>query len=136
MVQIEDPVGDANFLNDSHAAPFGKGQRHRTGRQFGIGDILKVWFTHDAATVSAHIQTEAAAPGGNGIGFSVFASPGEGEAGSNTVGCVRFWLVLPGTNPGGGSYQGQPIAKLHDRCNTGGNIYDSVDGEFAIEAVA
>ena len=129
---VTDLKGDANFINDSTAPGLGKGTETPADAST-IGDILAGWFSADAAKVHAHIQVEAVPPGGNGISYNFYAAPGEGSAGANTVGCLRFWLVLPGTNPGGGSYQGAPIVKLHDRCNTGGNVYAAPDAEFLIE---
>lgn len=129
---IVDPVGDANFINGSMINP-AVGNNHETGQDASsLGDLLAAWFTADQDSISAHVQVELPPPGGNGISYNVYASPGEGSAGANTVGCIRFWLVLPGTNPGGGSYQGPPVAKMHDRCNTGGNIWDSPDVEYAL----
>jgi hypothetical protein len=129
---IADPIGDANFVNGSMIHP-AVGNNHETGQDASsIGDLVAVWFTTAQDKISAHVQVELPPPGGNGVSYNVFASPGEGPAGANTVGCIRFWLVLPGTNPGGGSFQGPPVAKLHDRCNTGGNIWDSPDVEYSL----
>lgn len=138
---IEDPVGDANFVNDGttkgiHSALPGPGNNHVTGQDAsGVGDLLKVWMSNDKDNVSVHFLTEDPPPIANGVGYSLFVAPGEGEAGSNSMGCLRFIGIIPGTNPGGGSYQGPPWIKLHDRCNIGGSVFDSQDGEYSVAAV-
>ena len=129
---IVDPPGDANFLNSGTAGPLGQDTTTPADAST-IGDLLAVWFSHTVDTVSVHWQTEAAPPGGNGIGYQAFSTPGEGEAGSNTVGCLRFALNIPGTNPGGGSYQDTEWVRLLDRCNVGTSIYDdAIDGTYTI----
>jgi hypothetical protein len=133
VVQIEDPSGDANYLNDSNASPLGR-DNVTPADASSFGDLLKIWFSNDAEKVSVHFLTEAVPPAGNAVGFQVYTNPGEGEAGSSTLGCLRFVGIIPGTNPGGGSYQGPPFIRLHDRCNTGGTLFnDSVEGEFITE---
>lgn len=140
-VLVEDPVGDANFVNDGttngvHSALPDPGGNHVTGQDAsGVGDLLKVWMSTDAQNVSVHFLTEDPPPIANGVGYSLFVAPGEGEAGSNASGCLRFVGIIPGSNPGGGSYQGPPWIKLHDRCNVGGSVFDAQDGEFSVAAV-
>ncbi|MGH2757423.1 MAG: hypothetical protein ACRDI3_06515, partial [Actinomycetota bacterium] len=64
-VQIEDPAGDANFLNgQGNDLPIGGDIS--TPVDLTVPDILKVWFTHDAKTISAHVQTEAPPPATEG----------------------------------------------------------------------
>lgn len=133
---IVDPVGDANFINGSTIHPAVGNNNTTPVDASSIADLKAVWFTNDAKSVSAHIQTELPPPGGNGVSFNVFAAPGEGGAGANAVGCIRFFVIIPGTNPGGGSYQGPPFVKLHDRCNTGGSVFDAPDAEFEIATAA
>src|SRR5688500_18693590 len=130
---IVDPAGDANFINDGTQS--GLGHNTETGQDAsGIADIVAAWFTHTETDINVHWQTELAPPGGNGVGYQLFASPGEGEAGSNTLGCLRFLVNIPGTNPGGGTYQDTPWVRLVDRCNVGTDIYaDAVDGTHTIE---
>ena len=60
VVNIEDPAGDANYLNGQGASEDGD---HSTPADAGsVSDILKVWFTHDADVIRAHILTEAPPP--------------------------------------------------------------------------
>ena len=137
-VQIEDPTGDANFINNGHSPLLGPaGRNHSTPVDASsLADLIKVWFSHDGTNVSVHFLTEAPLPGGNAAAFQAYASPGEGSAASNSTGCLRFLALIPGTNPGGGSYQGGPVVKLHDRCNVGGHVFDSQDGTYVTEATA
>lgn len=136
-VSIDDPVGDANYANDgndSRTAPVGRD--HVTGNDASaFGDLMKIWFSNDATTVSVHVQTEAKPPAGNGVGYQVYTNPGEGSEGSSTVGCLRWVLLLPGTNPQGGTYQGPPFVRMHDRCHTGGSFFAaSVEGAFVVDS--
>lgn len=129
---IVDPVGDANLLNSGTAGPLGQDNVTPVDAS-SLADLVAVWFSHTADSISVHWQTEAAPPGGNGVGYQAFASPGEGEAGSNTTGCLRFLLNIPGTNPGGGSYQDKEWVRLLDRCNVGTSIFDdAIDGTYSI----
>ena len=129
---IVDPPGDANFLNSGTAGPLGQDNTTPADAST-IGDLLAVWFSHTADSISVHWQTEAVPPGGNGVGYQAFSTPGEGEAGSNSVGCLRFALNIPGSNPGGGSYQDTEWVRLVDRCNVGTSIYEhAIDGTHTI----
>lgn len=131
-VQIEDPAGDANYLNEGTAP--GAGHNHSTPADTStLADILRVWFANDADNVFVHIQTEAPPPGAGAVHFSTYTNPGEGPQGSSALGCLRFRVVIPGTAPGGGTYQGEQTVKIHDRCNTGGSFVDAPDGEARVE---
>jgi hypothetical protein len=66
-VQVEDPLGDANFLNDQDTTGTpASGQGDNVGPENtdggSVSDLLKVWFTNDKKNVSVHILTEAAPP--------------------------------------------------------------------------
>ncbi|MBW3609892.1 MAG: hypothetical protein KY463_16505, partial [Actinobacteria bacterium] len=110
VVNIEDPLNDANFLND-------QGNRGNTGFQGdhsspvdagSVSDVLKVWFTHDATNVNLHIQTQAPGPATTAILYQMYSNPG----GDYSAGCLRWAALIPGVN-----YQGEPLIKLVDRCN-------------------
>lgn len=135
VLQIEDPAGDANFINDGNDSRTGPvGRDHVTPVDASsAGDLLRIWFSNTSDKVSVHIETEAPPPTSNAVGFQVFTNPGEGAQGSSTIGCLRWLVIIPGTGPGGGSYQGEPLIKLHDRCSTGGSFFDAPDGEFVVE---
>lgn len=135
-VQIEDPLNDANGLND-------QGNRGDTGFQGdhagpadagSVSDILKVWFSNDAETVSVHFQTEVPAPASSSTLFQVYSNGG----GDYPLGCLRWAILVPGEYQGQTTtYQGAPKAKLIDRCNDGSNFWDNgIDGEILIETLA
>ncbi|MGI8408017.1 MAG: hypothetical protein ACR2L3_05860, partial [Actinomycetota bacterium] len=60
---IEDPVGDGNFINDQGAGgTVGFQGDNSGGATIGAGDMHKVWFTNTADKVSAHILTTCPPP--------------------------------------------------------------------------
>ena len=125
---IEDPIGDANGLNDQgQAGTIGhQGERVTPADAGSVSDFQKIWFTNDAETVSVHILNEAAGPAINGLRFDVYTTPGEGSAASSTLGCIRFVAII------GGKFQGQSTtwhgpdsAKVFDACNDGTNWFNN-----------
>ena len=116
---IEDPVGDANYLNDQEQAGVPDVDDHVTGQDLSsAGDIVKVWFTHSARKVTAFIQTEAPPPAATGLYYRVEASPGEGKAASSPTGCLRWEVLIAGEEQGQQTtFQGPAQAKLIDDCN-------------------
>lgn len=139
-VQIEDPFGDANGLND-------QGQSGTTGHQGenvtpadagSISDFGKIWFSNTADTVSVHILTEAPPPAINGLRIDVYASPGEGSAAASTLGCARWVVHLRGETQGQPTtWQGDNEARFFDACNDGTNWFNNgVEAEFRVEETA
>lgn len=132
-VSIDDPLNDANGLNDQgNRADFGFQGDHVTPTDAGsVSDVLKVWFTHDVESIFVHFQTQAPAPASTATLFEVFSNPG-GDF--EVYGCLRFAVLTPGTYQGQTTtYQGEPIAKLIDRCNDGTNFWDNgIEGEITI----
>ena len=144
--QVNDPFGDGNFLNDQGFGGTGATVNGNTAAVPDVddnvtgddltaaADIGKVWFSLTEEKVSVHIQTEAAPPSDEGVYYRAYATPGEGSAASTTLGCLRFYAVVPGSGPGGGTYQGPPWVRFHDYCNVGTNHFThSVDAELAVE---
>ena len=109
VVNIEDLVNDANYLNDQGLLTEFQGDNATPADASTLGDILKVWFTNDATTVSAHIQTQAAIPesGQNAAIFHrVQVDPdGAGET------CLWFQGGTTGLNNTQGA-----VANLRDTC--------------------
>ena len=130
-VQIEDPLGDANGLNDQgNRAQTGFQGDHTTPADAGsVSDMMKVWFSHDETTARVHFLTEAAPPATNSLLFQVYSNPG----GDYPQGCLRWAALIPGVN-----YVGDPVIKLIDRCNDDGtNFYSNgQEGTFTIETTA
>jgi hypothetical protein len=132
VVQIDDPLGDANFLNDQDNA-YGtpaEGQGDNGGAGIGNAtDLLKVWFSHSATEISLNFQT-------NGdpslLAYDTYyrfsSNPGTGEvAADETRGCLQWAASVNGA---GGAYTGATEGVLTDKCNVG----DPVVGPLTIAA--
>jgi hypothetical protein len=79
-------------------------------------DIGKIWFTDDATTISAHIQTELPPPGSQGLRYDVYTAP----TADNPLGCARFVAFIAGVAQGQTTtWQGPDAAKFFDACNDG-----------------
>jgi len=118
---IEDPIGDANYLNDQGQSGVPDMDDNVTGQDAGgLADIMKVWFTHTERKVFAYIQTESPPPSATGLYFEIVASPGDGEIASSSTGCLH-WIVMIAGNVQGQqtTYQGPAQAKIVDYCNDG-----------------
>lgn len=122
VANIEDPAGDANFLNDqdnAYGTPLaGQGDNAGPADVGSATDLLKVWFTNTEADVSLHFQTEAA-PGN--LAYDVYyrfgTNPGAGSAAENTTRGCLFWIAW--VNGTAGAYTGETEATLTDSCNGG-----------------
>lgn len=149
-VSITDPAGDANYLNDQGFAGTGvtaNGQTvavpdsddNTTPADAGnASDILKVWFSNETDTVSAHFVTELPPPANQGLVYRIQASPGEGEVASSATGCLWFEAYIAGVNPQSGqrtTYQGSSFGRLRDICNLGSGNAVAIPGEFATETL-
>ena len=99
-VQIEDPLGDSNFLNDQDTTgtpASGTGDQTTAADAGSVSDFLKVWFSNTKTTISVHILTERPPPAISTIYYRIAANPGEGEIGSNTLrGCLNWRMIFPG----------------------------------------
>jgi len=111
IVNIEDPAGDANYLNDQgtagiHGQTFGDNAGPADAGS--VSDILKVWFSHDADVIRAHILTEVPPPAtASAYFFRVQVGPPGDEN------CLRFQLATTGpTRPDGTEASGS----LRDLC--------------------
>ena len=123
-VNIEDPVDDANYLNDQGLLTEFQGDNATPRDASTLGDILKVWFTNDATTVSAHIQTQAAIPD-NGQNAAIFHRIQVDPDGAGET-CLWFQGGTSGlTNAVG------PVANLRDTCGDADEVLG--DGELKME---
>lgn len=94
VVNIEDPAGDANYLNDQGTGQ-ADGDHAGPADASGVADILKVWFTHDADVIRAHILTEVPPPA---TAAAYFYRVQVGPPGDEN--CLRFQMASTGpTNP-------------------------------------
>ena len=104
---IEDPLGDANFINDQGTGDgsFGDFNQADAGT---VSDLVAVSFTNDAKNLYVQIQTEAAPPAVTGIGYRVRANP-DGAGGAH---CLEFYAFFPGAN----NTLTAGVGHVHDVC--------------------
>lgn len=89
---IEDPLGDANFVNDQGTGDGSVGDQ--TGADAGtVSDLTAVTFTNDRKNLYVQISTEAAPPATTGIGYRVRVNPD-----STGTHCLLFEAFFPGAN--------------------------------------
>ena len=106
---IEDPLGDANFINDQGTGDGSFGDI--TAADAGtVSDLTGVTFTADAKNLYVTIATEAAPPAATGIGYRVRVNPD--AAGTY---CVNIEAYHPGAN----NVITTPVAYLRDACAGG-----------------
>lgn len=126
VVNIEDPKGDANYLNDQGVGlPLpGDDTRASAGT---VSDILKAWFTSTPDTISAHILTDVAPPATTPLIFHVRVDPGTG------TNCLWFRASFPSTVGG----QSDPVvpraASLRDTCPSAKGVQP---GELSVGTTA
>ncbi|MEA2486771.1 MAG: hypothetical protein QOF16_425 [Actinomycetota bacterium] len=126
-VQITDPANDANTTSGDTVGP---------ANVSNVGDILKVWFTSDATTVTANMQVAVAPPAtADGIAFTVYTNPSDSFP--SPQGCLRFVTIIPGSAPGGGTWQAKTLVKLVDRCNDKGTSFfaNGVEGTGTVDTL-
>lgn len=116
VVNIEDPAGDANYLNDQGNGEVGDNVTPADAST--VADILKVWFTHDAEVIRAHILTEVPPPAtASAYFYRVQVDPG-GEPN-----CLRFQIATTGpTSP----TTAEAVGSIRDLC--GGNDETFTEG--------
>lgn len=123
VVQIEDPPGDANYINDGTFFGAGGG-RNNVGPMnqdlSGIGDLLKIWYTNDATTISVHVQTEAPPPS-SGVAYYTEINSNIDSGG---LACVMFEYVISAP-----TFQRDSYATVTDECAE----TDPVEAEVVVE---
>lgn len=115
QVLVEDPVGDGNYLNGQGAAT-GQGDHTTPADISSVGDIMKVWLSNTADTISAHVLTEAAPPASAPLFFRVRVNPG---ADTN---CLWFQATVGDAN----GLTGEPSGNLRDTCGDLGTMTEGV----------
>lgn len=105
--QIEDPLGDANFLNDQGTGDgsFGDFNQADAG---SVSDLTAVTFTNDAKNLYVQFATEAAPPALSGVGYRARFNA---KAGPGTQ-C----LYVEAFFPGGNNDLTEGKAQLRDAC--------------------
>lgn len=89
---IEDPVGDANAVNDQGTGDGSMGDHVGPADGSSFADLLSVTFTNDKKNVFVHIETESTAAPLAGEGFRVRTNP-DGPGG---IYCLNFEIFFPG----------------------------------------
>lgn len=117
---IVDPPGDANYLNDGTFLGQG-GKNNATGEDVStVADLLAVWFTNTAETISVHVQTEAPPPSSGAAYYSEVAS-NLNDAGDA---CVLFEYIVAAP-----TFQADSYATVSDECAAS----EPVEGELLVE---
>lgn len=122
VVQIDDPKGDANFLNDqdnAYGTPLAGQGDHVTPADIGNAtDLMKVWFSNTATEISLNFQTEG---NPNLLAYDTYfrfsSNAGQGPVANDTTrGCLQWVASINGA---GGAYTGPTEGALTDKCNVG-----------------
>ncbi|HVF52087.1 MAG TPA: hypothetical protein VNC78_00600 [Actinomycetota bacterium] len=107
---IEDPLGDANFINDQGTGDGSVGDQ--TPADAGtVSDITAIRMSNDSKNLYVQIDTEAAPPAATGIGFRIRVNP-EGAGGTH---CLFFEAFFSGAN----NIVTTPQAHFVDSCGGG-----------------
>ncbi len=108
---IQDPLGDANFVNDQGTGD-GSFANGGAGADAGtVSDLTAVTFSNDKKNLYVNIETEAAPPAASGIGYRVRVNP-DGTGGS-------YCLFIEAFHPGANNDLTAAVAQLRDACNGG-----------------
>jgi hypothetical protein len=90
---IEDPINDANFVNDQGTGDGSFGDVDDAGADASeFADLEAVTFTTDKKNLYVHVGTESTAPPTTGEGFRVRTNP-DGPGG---IYCLYFEAFFPG----------------------------------------
>jgi hypothetical protein len=105
---LEDPIGDANFVNDQGTGDGSTGDQ--TAADAGtVSDLVGVEISNDKKNVYVMFQTEAAPPATTGIGYRLRVNPDGGNY------CISIEAYHPGAN----NALTAAMAHLVDECNGG-----------------
>ncbi|MGH2729639.1 MAG: hypothetical protein ACRDJI_03425 [Actinomycetota bacterium] len=119
---IEDPLNDANFVNDQGTGDGSFGDVDDAGTDASaFADIELVTFTTDKKNLYVHIRTESTAPPSTGEGFRVRTNP-DGPGG---VYCLNFEVFFPGAQNDLTAWK----AHLRDACAAGS---EPIEGEGTV----
>lgn len=122
LVQIDDPKGDANLVNDqdnAYGTPAAGQGDHVGPADIGTAtDIMKVWFANTATDITLNIQLEGdPSKLAYDTYFRFSSNAGEGPVAKDTTrGCLQWIASVNGT---AGAYSGPTEGNLTDKCNVG-----------------
>jgi hypothetical protein len=106
---LEDPLNDANFLNDQGTGDGSNGDVVTPADASSVTDLLSLGVANDAKNLYVTINTEAAAPGTQGVGYRVRFNP-DGAGGA-------YCVVLEAHYPGASDAIDAAEGILTDSCN-------------------
>ena len=119
--QIEDPLGDANFLNDQGTGDGSFGDV--TGADAGtVSDLTAVTLTNDKKNLYVQFQTEAAPPALSGVGYRARFN---GAPGSQCLYVEAFF-------PGGNNDLTAAKAQFRDSCAGGDPVEAQILGTLVV----
>lgn len=112
---VEDPAGDANFINDQGTGDGSFGDFETGADASSFADLLSVTFTNNKKTLSVHIETESTGQPAAGEGFRVRVNPGPGG-----VYCLNFEVFFNGAQNDMTEWK----AHLRDACSPGSELIE------------
>ncbi len=107
---IEDPLGDANFVNDQGTGDGSVGDFNQADAGT-VSDFTAITFSNDSKNLYVMVSTEAAPPAATAVGFRVRVNP-DGAAGAY---CILIEAFYPGAN----NTLTAPVGHLIDTCAGG-----------------
>ncbi len=123
-VVIEDPVGDANFINDQGTGDGSFGDFATPADVSSVTDLASISFSNDPKNLYITIDTEAAPPATQGVGYRVRVNP-DGAGGSY---CLLFEAFFPGA----GNDLTEAKGHLRDVCEGGESAPVQVLGSILV----
>lgn len=122
-VVIEDPLNDANFLNDQGTGDGSFGDIVTPADVSSVTDLVSISLSNDAKNLYITFTTEAAAPATQGVGYRLRVNPD--ALGSH---CLLFEAFYPGATDDLTAAAGQ----LRDVCAGGDPIEITVLGNMLV----
>ena len=119
-VVLEDPIGDANFINDQGTSDGSFGDIVTPADVSSVTDIEEISLSNDAKNLYIVFGTEAGPPATQGVGYRLRVNP-DGPGGSY---CLHFEAFYPGA----GNNLTVPQGHLRDTCGGGAPIPIEVVG--------
>lgn len=105
---IEDPLSDANFLNDQGTGDGSFGDIVTPADVSSVTDLTEILVSNDKKNLYINFVTEVAAPATQGVGYRLRTNP-DGAGGTY---CLLFEVFYPGA----GNALDQAEAHLRDTC--------------------
>ncbi|MDQ3645457.1 MAG: hypothetical protein M3345_00815 [Actinomycetota bacterium] len=123
-VVIEDPVSDANFVNDQGLGDGTFGDVVTPADVSSVLDMISVSLSNDAKNLYITFETEAGPPATQGTGYRFRANP-DGPGGT-------YCLTVEAFFPGGGNDLTESKAHVHDVCAGGDPVPAEVLGSMIV----